>query len=124
MSPRSAEFLDEARKRLRTARAAIGVEDPAGAVSAAYYAVLYAARAALSEEDRYAKTHAGIWGEFRETFVLADRFDAELFSLGPKMQELREAADYHARNPVEGQAETVVEDAERFVVAVVALIDA
>ncbi|MGH2963249.1 MAG: HEPN domain-containing protein [Solirubrobacterales bacterium] len=65
MSPRSAEFLAEARKRLRTARAALGVRDPAGAVSAAYYAMLYAVRAALSEEDRYAKTHAGTWGEFR-----------------------------------------------------------
>jgi uncharacterized protein (UPF0332 family) len=59
VSARSAEFLDEARKRLRTARAALGVDDPAGAVSAAYYAMLYAVRAALSEEDRYAKTHAG-----------------------------------------------------------------
>ena len=123
MSPRSAEFLAEASKRLRTARAAIGVEDPAGAVSAAYYAMLYAARAALSEEDRYAKTHAGTWGEFREAFVLPDRFDAALFRLGPKVQELREAADYHARNPVEGQAETVVDDAAHFVAAVTAMIE-
>jgi uncharacterized protein (UPF0332 family) len=122
--PRSVEFLDEARKRLRTARAALGVEDPAGAVSAAYYAMLYAARAALSEEDRYAKTHAGTWGEFREAFVRDGRFDRELFALGPKTQELREAADYHARDPAAGRAEAVVGDSERFVAAVVELLDA
>jgi uncharacterized protein (UPF0332 family) len=47
-------------------------------VSAAYYAMLYAARAALSEQDRYAKTHSGTWTLFRETFVRDGRFDPAL----------------------------------------------
>ncbi len=49
MSPRSAEFLQAAERRLTLARTA--GQDPAGALSAAYYAMLYAARAALSEQD-------------------------------------------------------------------------
>jgi hypothetical protein len=55
VSPRSIEFLEAPERRLGLARAAIG-QDPAGALSAAYYAMLYAARAALSERDVYAKT--------------------------------------------------------------------
>src|SRR3954451_16725309 len=42
----------------------------ATAVSTAYYAMLYAARAALSERDRHARSHAGTWGLFREEFAL------------------------------------------------------
>ncbi|MGH2954638.1 MAG: HEPN domain-containing protein [Solirubrobacterales bacterium] len=118
MSPRSAEYMAEAHRRLRTARAALGVDDPSGAVSAAYYAMLYAARAALSEEDRSARTHAGAWGAFRETFVTTGRFPEETFRSGPYAQELREAADYHARSPAPEVAESIAEDAERFVAAI------
>jgi uncharacterized protein (UPF0332 family) len=46
MSPRSAEFLEAARRRLSAAVAALD-DDPSAALSLAYYAILYAARAAL-----------------------------------------------------------------------------
>lgn len=123
MSPRSAEYLDEARRRLRTARAALGVDDPGGAASAAYYAMLYAARAALSEEDRQARTHAGNWGAFRESFVATGRFSEQAFRRGPYAQELREAGDYQARAPSREAAQAIVVDAERFVAEVGAMID-
>jgi uncharacterized protein (UPF0332 family) len=48
------------------------------AVSDAYYAILYAARAALSERDRNAKTHRGIWAIVSEEFVASRDIDAEL----------------------------------------------
>jgi uncharacterized protein (UPF0332 family) len=48
VSPRSDELLDAAARRLKAAAAAAH-EDPSGAISLAYYAMLYAARAALSE---------------------------------------------------------------------------
>jgi uncharacterized protein (UPF0332 family) len=47
----------------------------ATAISTAYYAMLYAARAALSERDRHARSHAGSWSLFREEFVLTGEFD-------------------------------------------------
>ncbi len=68
MSPRSAEFFDAAQRRLALARDAPRI-DAAGAVSLAYYAMFYGARAALSERDAYAKTHAGTWNEFQRVFV-------------------------------------------------------
>lgn len=49
MSPRSEEFLQQARERLSDAEAILGTAHPAVVVSAAYYGMLYAARAALSE---------------------------------------------------------------------------
>ncbi|MGH3031399.1 MAG: HEPN domain-containing protein [Gaiellaceae bacterium] len=69
MSPRSEEFMAMARDRLALARTALDAGFPSGAVSAAYYAMLSAARAALSEEERLAKTHSGAWSLFHESFV-------------------------------------------------------
>jgi uncharacterized protein (UPF0332 family) len=46
MSPRSAEFLEAAGRRLSAAAGALD-DDPPAALSMAYYAILYAARAAL-----------------------------------------------------------------------------
>ncbi|HEY0317433.1 MAG TPA: hypothetical protein VGC49_03980 [Solirubrobacterales bacterium] len=47
MSPRSEEFMQQARDRLVDAEAILGTAHPAVVVSAAYYAMLYAARAAV-----------------------------------------------------------------------------
>lgn len=44
MSPRSEEFMQQARDRLADAEAILGTAHPAVVVSAAYYAMLYAAR--------------------------------------------------------------------------------
>ena len=52
-----------ARECLRSAQQ-LGARLPSRVVSEAYYAMLYAARAALSEEDDYPKTHRGVWGQF------------------------------------------------------------
>jgi hypothetical protein len=51
MSPRSEEGMAEARQRLALARLALEGGLFTGVVGAAYCAALYAARAALSEED-------------------------------------------------------------------------
>lgn len=96
MSPRSAELMAAGRDRLAAARASLEASFSSNAASAAYYAMLYAARAALSEEERYAKSHSGTWTLFRDTFVLAGRFDEALFSEAHGAQKLREAADYEA----------------------------
>jgi uncharacterized protein (UPF0332 family) len=69
MSPRSQEFFAEAERRLAAATLVRERGLNAAAVSAAYYAMLYAARAALSEHDRIARTHSGTWQLLREEFV-------------------------------------------------------
>jgi uncharacterized protein (UPF0332 family) len=107
-----------ARDRLAAARASLDASFPAAAASSAYYAMLYAARAALSEHDRNAKTHRGVWDLFRETFVVGGSFDEALLSEARKAQRLREGADYDALPVSPDDAVRVVELAARFLAAV------
>jgi uncharacterized protein (UPF0332 family) len=110
--------MTEARQRLAAARTTLAADLPNAAVSSAYYAMLYAARAALSEEDRFAKTHRGTWDLFREAFVEPGRFDRELALEARRAQRPREAADYDAQVIPREQAEEIVLLAERFVTAI------
>lgn len=109
--------------RVRAARATLEV-DPAAAVAAAYYAALYAARAALSEREEHARTHRGTWHRFRETFVLPGTFDEGLYQRVAALQKSREAADYDAATIDEREAADLLADAERFVEAVAHLLAA
>ncbi len=86
--------------------------------------MLYAARAALSEEDQNAKTHSGVWALFRQTFVETGRFDELLFSRAHATQKLREAADYDALIVPSEEAKRIVDLADRFVTAAAAMISA
>lgn len=98
MKQRSAEYLDAARRRL-TASSVVLDEDPSTALSAAYYAMLYAARVALSERDIYAKTHRGTWHELRRVYVEGGELDADLAASVQRIQPEREQADYDAWTP-------------------------
>lgn len=117
MSPRSEEYLSSAQMRLEGARLALAA-DPAGAVSAAYYAVFGAARAALSERHLHARTHRGAWHLFHEQFVAPGDFDSTLHQAAIQMQAARESADYEAGVVSPGEAAEQLETATRFVQAV------
>ena len=123
MSPRSDEFLAGARERLEIGRTLIAAGLPAGAASAAYYAMLYAARAALSEEDRYAKTHGGVWSLFAELFVATGRVAPQLASAAGRAQELRLDADYEAVQVRAEEAAAAFAEAERFVETVTEVLE-
>jgi uncharacterized protein (UPF0332 family) len=118
VSPRSNEFMDQARDRVALARQAFAGGHLEGAVSAAYYAMLYAARAALSEDDEHARTHSGTWHLFRERYVITGAFDQHLQSLAHQAQEAREGGDYEAITPEPEKAEEIVAGAGDFVAAV------
>ena len=120
MSPRSKEFFDAAHQRLATARGALD-QDPSTAVSIAYYAMLYAARGALSERDTYAKTHGGTWHRFREVF-LPEGFDEALIAAAQTAREQREQSDYEAWKASPEEAAEVIDAAARFLAAVERLI--
>jgi uncharacterized protein (UPF0332 family) len=122
MSPRSDEFLQAARRRLAAAEVAVD-EDPSTALSAAYYAMLYGARAALSERDSSAKTHKGTWHEFRSAFVVNGTIDAELAAEVQKIQPEREQADYDAWSAPAEEARRAINLADRFLTAIEALFD-
>ena len=107
-----------AHEQLEAARTTLASGLGAPAVSDAYYAMLYAARAALSEEDHNARTHRGTWSLFRQLFVEGGSFDASLAGEAERARELREAADYDAASVAHDEAAATVEQAERFVEAV------
>jgi uncharacterized protein (UPF0332 family) len=114
LSPRSKEFYDRARERLEGARKNLAQGEYAIAVGAAYYAMLYGARAALSERDRYAKTHRGTWNLLRQTVVADGLLPAEVVADAERIAELREGADYDALVVERAHAERAVDAANRF----------
>jgi uncharacterized protein (UPF0332 family) len=118
VSPRSAELLARAREGIASAQTLVRAGHAAAAVSTAYYAMLYAARAALSERDRNARSHAGTWGLFREEFVLTGQFDEALAQDAQRAQARREASDYAAETFELSEAQELVATAEHFVAAV------
>jgi uncharacterized protein (UPF0332 family) len=117
VSPRSSEFLEAARRRLAAADVVVA-EDPSTALSAAYYAMLYGARAALSERGISAKTHRGAWHEFRRAFVESGEIDADLAASVQKVQPEREHADYDAWSAPAEDARHAIELAHSFLAAV------
>lgn len=121
MSPRSQEFMDQARDRLQLAEMALKTGHLEGAVSAAYYAMLYAARAVLSENDEHARTHRGTWHLFHQRYVVTDAFDQGLYALASRAQKTREQGDYEAVTPDPQEAQTIVDGAGDFVIAVEAM---
>jgi uncharacterized protein (UPF0332 family) len=122
VSPRSSEFMEEARDRLAVARMLVDSGHPSSVVSAAYYAMLNAARAALSERGEHAKTHSGTWTLFSATFVAPGEFDQGLSVVARKAKNAREKGDYEAAPPSAQEAAEFVEGAADFLVAIEALL--
>ncbi|MGH2988062.1 MAG: HEPN domain-containing protein [Solirubrobacterales bacterium] len=113
-----------ARDRLANARVDLEAGHPAGAASAAYYAILNAARAALSERDRYAKTHSGTWALFSEEFVRTGQFaDRQLAREASAARRLRELGDYEAKPPSRAEVADLIVTATRFVDAVASMLE-
>ena len=118
MSPRSAEFMEQARDRLTVAQEIMESGHPAAAASSAYYAMLNAARAALSEQDEHAKTHAGTWTLFSAAFVATGKFNQGLSALARRAKVAREKGDYEAAPPSAAEAAEFVEGAAEFIAAI------
>jgi uncharacterized protein (UPF0332 family) len=123
LSPRSKEFYERARERLEGARKNLEQGEYAIAVGAAYYAMLYGARAALSERDMHAKTHRGTWNMLRQALVADGSLPAELVAEAERMAELREGADYDALVVEREQAERAIDSADRFLSSLDDLLD-
>lgn len=110
--------MEQARDRAKLAQEALAAGHLEGAVSAAYYAMLYAARAALSERDEYARRHGGTWHLFHQRFVATGAFDQHLHSLAQQAQLAREQGDYEAITPPEDEAKSYVDGAADFIAAI------
>lgn len=123
MSPRSDEYMQMAHDALEAARSLTEAGLPADAVSRAYYAMLDAARAALSERDLHAKTHGGTWSLFAEQFIKTGRIDDVWSRRAGRVRQLREAGDYDAERPDAESAAEALAQAEEFVQLIDALLE-
>jgi uncharacterized protein (UPF0332 family) len=85
--------------------------------------MLYAARAALSERDEYARTHGGTWHLFHERYVTTGAFDQHLHAMAQGAQSTREKGDYEAITPDRGEAERIVAGADDYIAAVEHMLD-
>lgn len=122
---RSLVWLDMARGYLATAEVMLAQElHSAPLASTAYYAAFYAGRAALSEEGRVARRHAGHWLLVRELFAETGRLDPELVEQAQTLQKEREGADYEAWTFAHERSVAQVAEARAFLAAIEALIGA
>jgi len=113
------DLLAAADEALEAARFLVRQRFYPDAVSRAYYAMLYAARAALASRGLAAKTHGGALHRLRETFVGPGLLPSDLTTVFGRALELRALADYSTSlRPGKDDAETVLRDAERFVHAI------
>jgi uncharacterized protein (UPF0332 family) len=108
----------QARDRLADAQIILKTAHPAVVVSAAYYGMLYAARAALSERGEYAKTHSGTWTLFSQIFVAPGDFDQSLSALARRAKDACEQGDYEAAPPTAKEAAEYVNGAAEFIAAI------
>jgi uncharacterized protein (UPF0332 family) len=111
-------LLARGREGLASAQVLLDAGHAATTVSTAYYAMLNAARAALSERELNARSHAGTWNLFREQFVVPGDFDEALWRAAQRAQARREASDYGAATIELEEAGALLATARRFVEAV------
>ena len=101
--------LDHARRIFK-----IGLYDDA--VSRAYYAMFYAAKAALLAEGVDLRRHSSAVTKFRELFVVTGRVDAEYLRYLGRAQSAREQSDYAPFVPLSKEGtEEILDTAESFI---------
>lgn len=123
MKEATEDALQRARENLDGARREFEAEDYNRAVSAAYYAMLYAARTALNEAGKAPKSHKGVQHELRETYVETDRLDAHYHRMLSQAEGDRLDADYElSPSFTEDDAEEWIGKAEDFVDTLEALL--
>jgi len=99
----------------------IGLFDDA--ISRAYYAMFYAAKAALLSKGVDLRRHSASIAKFRELFVITGQVDAEYLRYLGQAQSARERSDYAPFVPVgrEGALE-ILQAAEAFIAKVKSLL--
>ena len=85
------------------------------AASRAYYSMFYSARALLSTKEIYPRKHKGVILKFGLEFVKEGFVEAVYGHTLTHAKDRREVADYGIGSRIsEEEAESIVEDAERF----------
>jgi len=109
-------LLNDAHESLEAARVLLENGFYRDAISRAYYAMFYAASALLRAKGVVTKSHRGVIAKFGLEFVnkgIVEKYYAKALSLA---ETSRERADYDPTyRPSEEEAESIIEDVERFI---------
>lgn len=109
------ELMKKAEEKLRAAEYLLEGGYYSDAISRAYYAMYFAARALLALKKIYPKTHRGLIAKFGLEYVnkgIIDSYYAKALAYG---EEKREVADYGILiSFTREEAEDVIEDARNF----------
>ena len=117
-------WLDLAEIKLGHARQIFDIGLFNDAVSRAYYAMFYAAKAALLSKGLDLRRHSASIAKFRELFVVTGQVEAEYLHFLGQAQSARERSDYAPFAPISREgAEEILHAAERFIGKVKNLID-
>jgi uncharacterized protein (UPF0332 family) len=120
---RALVYSRKAEGTLSAAALLLGSGDTEGACNRAYYAMYYAAQAALlaagiAEPENGYKSHQRLIGAFGKHLVLGGRIDPALGRCFNKVQRLRQLADYVGDPPSLEDATLAVAEAKTFVAAI------
>jgi len=108
-------LMGNAHHKLKVAKNLLGNGFYGDAVSRAYYAMFFAARALLSKKNMYPKTHRGLISQFGLELVKTGKFDNKVFDILNRAQEDREEADYGLLPEIgKKEAEIIISGAEAF----------
>lgn len=113
-------YLSRAGENLRSARRNFGAGDYHSMASDAYYAAFHAATALLLRLGFEARTHGGVRMLFGREAIRKGLVPEEFGKIYTKLYDFREKADY-PKAPLfieRDEAESVLGDAERFVMEV------
>lgn len=111
-----ATWLEMAESKLENSRQIFDIGLYDDAVSRAYYAMFYAAKAALLSEGIDLRRHSAAVTKFRELFVITGRVDADYLRYLGRAQSARERSDYAPFAPLDKNgAKEVLDAAEAFI---------
>ena len=114
--------IEKAERALESCRTLLKNNDTVGACNCAYYAMFYAAHAALwasraQEMGAIIKTHTGLISIVGQKLVIGKAIDAGHGRALARVHSTRLLADYTAEPPTDEAANTSLELAEAFIVA-------
>lgn len=109
-------LIGKAQKFLQSAAVLLELEDFDSCASRAYFAMFYAAQAALMRGGRTLPTSQGIRSAFIAEFVASGQYPEKAAKMLNRAAELQEIGDYSTEFAISrGDAERVLQEAEAFV---------
>ena len=110
-----AKLVEKADESLDVARSLIADDHNAFAASRAYYAMFYAAEAALLKKGLSFSKHTAVMAEFNRVFVKEGVFAPEMFKALQLGFDMRSQGDYSILPVPRERAEGLLEKAREFV---------